>query len=652
MNPQLWQRIEEVYYSALPLAQTQRVAYVARACHDDPVLQQQVASLLDADDSLGKFLETTIFEMGLTILASGAPKDLATVTHPVIQGLSGATLDGRYRIDRELGHGGVGVVYLAHDQKLHNKRVVVKVLLEKSLNNKWISQKFQQEKEALARVDHPGIVGILDDGKLPNGEPYLVMQFVEGVSLREAIQAEPEGIALERVASIIKQAGLALRAVHERKIFHRDLKPENIMLQRLNRGEEQVKILDFGVAKVKESLIAPSTATGVMSAGTIVYMSPEQLHGDKVAAPSDIYSLGVTAYEMITGRRPFKPDTIAQLSDMQRNGVRVNPIDLRPRLPQTAQAVILRALAFDPALRYQNAAEFGDELARALLQQDEELHDLEDRAAPHPQLTVAASPQTPLHVASSPGAETIRTWPTWPETFNRSTGLDKPPRVAFSLNSPWLKLTIGFLTIVIVASALFILKPFAVNPSAPPSLPPPVERSLAYSLTVQKMRDGRAYQDPFQSSGQEIFENGYKFRLNFSSPDSGYLYVFNEGANETGALSFSIIYPTPSTNQGSAKVEGNQPIQTNWNTFAGQAGTEDFWIVWSASSIAQMDAARNAAFRNQGTLGDAAMVRTIREFLTKNADPKLETMKDTMKRQTLVRGRVDVLVKLVELEHR
>jgi hypothetical protein len=179
------------------------------------------------------------------------------------------------------------------------------------------------------------------------------------------------------------------------------------------------------------------------------------------------------------------------------------------------------------------------------------------------------------------------------------------------------------------------------------------QRSLVYSLTVQKMRDGKPYQEPFASSGQEIFESGYKFRLNASSPQSGYLYVFSEGTPEKDGTSFTIIYPTPVTNKGSAKLDANQAMQTNWNTFAGQAGTEQFWIVWSASSIKEMEAARDAAFKNpEGALTNAAMLRTVKEFLTKHSDPKPETTKDTTKKQTSVLGNGEVLVKLVELEHR
>lgn len=219
----------------------------------------------------------------------------------MLQDLIGTIIGDRFVVERELGHGGVGAVYLARDRKLHDKRVVVKVLLDRSFHDEWVTLKFQQEREALSRVDHPGIVGILDAGELPDGKPYIVMQYIDGVTLREALEERPEGMDLTRAASILKQCGLALTAVHEKKIFHRDLKPENIMLQRLGRGEEQVKIVDFGVAKVRESALAPSTVTGGPTAGTIVYMSPEQLRGEKVTAASDIYALGIIAYEMVTG---------------------------------------------------------------------------------------------------------------------------------------------------------------------------------------------------------------------------------------------------------------------------------------------------------------------------------------------------------------
>src|SRR5688572_21252759 len=284
-------------------------------------------------------------------------------TLPQEDELFGMTLGNRYRIEEKLGQGGFGAVYLACDEKMVSRQVVIKVLLANSFENEWSRKKFRQEIEALTRVDHPNIVGVFDTGEMPDGKPYIVMQYVAGGSLRS--QITPEGMELARAAHIIKQIGRGLSAAHEKGIFHRDLKPKNVMLQTLGDGEEQVKIIDFGVAKVKNSLVGPET-TKDLAAGSIAYMSPEQLDAKPVSATSDIYSFGVMAFEMLTGRRPFNPDSMFQLLEMQRSGIRVKPVDLRPSLPVAAQNIILRALAFPPGDRYQQARQFGDDLADAL----------------------------------------------------------------------------------------------------------------------------------------------------------------------------------------------------------------------------------------------------------------------------------------------
>lgn len=276
---------------------------------------------------------------------------------------NGTILNGRYLIERELGRGGIGVVYLARDRQLVSRPVVIKLLLENSLQNSWIVNKFRHEIDALTRVDHPNIVGIFDAGEMEDGKPYIVMQYVEGTNMRSAISSS--GMDFSRVANLFRQIGRALSAAHEKGVCHRDLKPENIMLQRLSDGDEQVKIIDFGIAKVKDSLVAPISTTNLM-VGTVLYMAPEQLEKRSVTAESDIYALGAIAYEMVTGRRPFNPESGFQLLEMQRAGVRIKPQDLRPSLPEAAQSAILKALSFHPSDRYRKAQDFGDELCRAL----------------------------------------------------------------------------------------------------------------------------------------------------------------------------------------------------------------------------------------------------------------------------------------------
>lgn len=276
--------------------------------------------------------------------------------------LLGSILNGRYLIEREIARGGVGVVYLARDKQLHSKPVVVKVLLEESNRDAWFQRKFRQEIEALARIDHPGVVGLLDAQEMPDGRIYIVMQYVQGVNLRSLIK--PRGIDLARTANIMGQVCHALNSAHEKGVLHRDLKPENIMIQAPSTKEEYVKLIDFGIATVKDSQVSvDKLKTRVI--GSFAYMAPEQFLGTP-SAESDIYALGVIAYEMITGERPFKANTSVETYEMQRAGVKVQPRELRPDLTPKGQEVVLRALSFEAKARYDRAIDFGDELTEAL----------------------------------------------------------------------------------------------------------------------------------------------------------------------------------------------------------------------------------------------------------------------------------------------
>jgi serine/threonine protein kinase len=280
--------------------------------------------------------------------------------------LEGKLLGGRYLVESQLGRGGIGAVYLARDLNLVSRRVVVKVLLEQSggdaHTDRWVRRKFREEVEALARRDHPGIVGVLHAGELPDGRPYIVMQYVEGSNLRAVLKRGP--LKLDRAANIIRQIGHAIASAHSRGIVHRDLKPDNIMLQTLEEGDEHVKLIDFGIATVQDSQLAPEN-TNTRVAGSIHYMSPEQLQG-RPSPASDIFAVGVLAYEMLTGAKPFRPPTPYQALETLRAGVRVPPKALRPDLPAEAQEIILGALSFDERDRPAKAREFCDRLAQAL----------------------------------------------------------------------------------------------------------------------------------------------------------------------------------------------------------------------------------------------------------------------------------------------
>lgn len=273
----------------------------------------------------------------------------------------GALLKDRYKIVRELSRGGFGRVFLARDQQLHDRPVVVKIKLDHAIEDPWFERKFSEELRALTLIDHPGVVGALDSGRTPDGRPYLVMQYIEGGTLRQVIS--PEGLPLERAANLVRQIGQALGAAHDKKVWHRDLKPENIMLQTLPGGDDHVRLIDFGIATIAD-LERKDPRTRI--AGSLHYMAPEQVTGQPSAA-TDIYALGVIAYEMLTGRKPFSAGDASQLSKQQRDGVRLRPSTLRPELCGLAETLILRALSYNPNDRPAGARAFGADLSRSLL---------------------------------------------------------------------------------------------------------------------------------------------------------------------------------------------------------------------------------------------------------------------------------------------
>jgi serine/threonine-protein kinase len=270
-------------------------------------------------------------------------------------------LKGRYLLGPELGRGGFAITYLASDLEVASRKVVVKVLNEWRSGDSWALKKFRSEMEALARINHPNVVAVLDFGQRANGKPFLVVQYIQGQSLRRVIPRE--GLPLAQAAYILKQTGRALSAAHDAGIFHRDLKPENVMIQSGSEGEDQIKLIDFGIATVDQPQSATQSSSTV---GTYAYMAPEQFEG-KSSVASDVYQMGVLAYELVTGIVPFRAPTVAGLVLQKLEELKVFPQDLRPDLPEAAQEIILKALSQKPTERPPRARDFGDALAAALV---------------------------------------------------------------------------------------------------------------------------------------------------------------------------------------------------------------------------------------------------------------------------------------------
>ncbi len=273
---------------------------------------------------------------------------------PPTENMADGLLKGRYLLGPELGRGGFAVAYVAADLELASRKVVVKILTEQRATDSWSLKKFRSEMEALARINHPNVVAVTDFGHSPDGKPFLVMQYIAGHNLRQLIPRD--GMPLARVAYIMKQAGRALTAAHEAGVCHRDLKPENVIIQSESDGEEQLKLIDFGLASV---WAADAASRSEVAAGTFAYMAPEQFEGRSSFA-SDVYQMGALAYELVTGNVPFRATTPGGIALQQREGLKVLPRDLRPDLPQAAQDAILKALSTNPQDRYARAKDFGD----------------------------------------------------------------------------------------------------------------------------------------------------------------------------------------------------------------------------------------------------------------------------------------------------
>ncbi|MEO8027949.1 MAG: serine/threonine-protein kinase [Bryobacteraceae bacterium] len=276
---------------------------------------------------------------------------------PARDALVGQTILGRYFLSGILGRGGAGTVYLASDTQVHGRQVVVKLLHDYWVSESWMRQKFRDESAALAKLDHPGIVSVLDAGESEDGRLYLVMPYRHGRTLRQAL-AEG-GIDASAAAEWIREIGEAVTYAHDRGILHRDLKPENILL--VARGERECPmLLDFGIAHAGDPANPSRTTSHLM--GSAFYMAPEHLLGRPERA-SDLYSLAIVSWELLTGRHPFEAESPFALPDLQRKGVGDLFFRLRPDLNLEVGKLLGRGLDFDPKRRPMPAQAFSADLA-------------------------------------------------------------------------------------------------------------------------------------------------------------------------------------------------------------------------------------------------------------------------------------------------
>jgi serine/threonine protein kinase len=265
-------------------------------------------------------------------------------------------IKGRYQYKEVLGKGGMGAVYKAFDTVL-KRDVALKTVLD--ISDPAVLELFHREYEVLAHINHPNIVEILDIGELEvegTIKPYFIMPLLPGVPLDQLIRTASHRLSVERVVDIISQTCRGLQAAHEKGLVHRDIKPTNIIVM----DDDSVKIIDFGVAHVADS----KSRTGVK--GTLLYMSPEQLQMKPASSQSDIFSLGIVAYESLTGRRPFEGTSEREVADAILHHMPAPASDLNPTVSQTVSRVIHKAMAKQPYHRFAAARDFAETLQKAL----------------------------------------------------------------------------------------------------------------------------------------------------------------------------------------------------------------------------------------------------------------------------------------------
>src|SRR4051794_211347 len=263
------------------------------------------------------------------------------------------TFDKRYVIRRRLGSGGMADVYLAEDQEL-GRRVALKLLNERHAADEQFVERFRREAQCAAGLNHPNIVSIFDRGRA-EGTYYIAMEFLDGRTLKELLIKNgpaPVPIAIDYARQILG----AIAFAHKNGIIHRDIKPHNIVVG----GDGRLKVTDFGIAR--------SGASQMTEAGSIVgtaqYLSPEQARGAPVDPRSDLYSLGIVLYEMLTGKVPFTGDTPVEIAMKHLSQIPEPPSKLRANVPHDLDAIVMRALAKDPDQRYASAEEMDADLAR------------------------------------------------------------------------------------------------------------------------------------------------------------------------------------------------------------------------------------------------------------------------------------------------
>ena len=379
MDPESWQKLKRLFLSAIELEPEQRSAFIENACAGDEELRLRVNKLLAASEDAGSFLESpALIDVGIV------SKDEQTF-HDEDQPRVGQYI-GPYKIIREIGHGGMGTVLLAvraDDQ--YEKQVAIK-LVNRGMDTEMILRRFTMERQILANLEHPNIARLLEGGSTPDGLPYFVMEYIEGQPINE--YCDNMRFATAERLKLFREVCSALQYAHQNLVVHRDIKPSNILVT----AEGVPKLLDFGIAKLLSPGLADDGGEATASMIRLMtpqYASPEQLRGLVITTASDVYSLGVVLYELLSGQHPYRlysrrPEEVVEVilheepekpslaatrtqasitnnSTNSQSAIR-NPKFLRGDLDN----IVLKALRKEPQRRYLSVQEFSEDIRRHL----------------------------------------------------------------------------------------------------------------------------------------------------------------------------------------------------------------------------------------------------------------------------------------------
>ena len=639
MNATRLNQIEEIYQAAADRPLADKNEFIKARCGGDDELRRQVESLLTYENISASFLDSSPGAIAAEVFAEDDDPDLV------------GTTVGHYRIEGILGEGGMGKVYLADDTLL-SRKVALKILPTTLFEHPDRLKRFKQEAKAASALNHPNILTIHEFGTEKDTN-YIVTEFVDGVTLRQKMTGR---LMIREMLEIAVQAASALAAAHAAGIVHRDVKPDNIMIRR----DGILKVLDFGLAKLSmtadpsgrtEAATMFKTEPGVVM-GTPHYMSPEQARGLKLDPRTDIWGLGVIIYEMATGELPFTGPTQTDILVAILN----QPVPMTEKFiddaPAELKRIIEKALAKNADDRYRSMEELASDLKRfhhrLELESEREMPESDAHTTDRQSKALATAAQVKPVVSTrtlrQPGAAEV---PNRPASENMR---------AYTLGAAVVLLTIAAVAGGVLWRSLgpgTANEQQAVQVPLPPKPVPVPSRSLTYSLTVQSFTDGR-YKEPFTLSGEMLFRNRDRIRLNISSPYTGYLYILNQGPrDENSSAAYNILFPSPTTNEGTAMLSAGQIIQIpkqSWFELDEKEGTELVWLIWSAKGVPELESAKRFANPNdRGRIKDAGLINSIESLIEQQAKPTI--VRDDDRKESVITANADIVAHLIKLEH-